>query len=193
VRRNADQSIDSKVTSAQPPPSPVHPLTHSPTRSVAHSHSLTLLPSDHIIFTYSNPFNSATPLSFPSTLPPPHHSAHSTLQHYHKHNMSDTKAPEFEPPQACVNRVIKSVLPDNVQVTKDARVRVSLCHYSNTSLCHYLTVPLPHCYTTSLLHFLNNTLRCCITVLCHINFNRQFDCVVCRLLSLARRGSLFSI
>ena len=35
--------------------------------------------------------------------------------------MSDTKAPEFEPPQACVNRVIKSVLPDNVQVTKDAR------------------------------------------------------------------------
>jgi hypothetical protein len=37
--------------------------------------------------------------------------------------MSDTKAPEFEPPQACVNRVIKSVLPDNVQVTKDARVR----------------------------------------------------------------------
>ena len=32
-----------------------------------------------------------------------------------------TKAPEFEPPQACVNRVIKSVLPDNVQITKDAR------------------------------------------------------------------------
>lgn len=35
--------------------------------------------------------------------------------------MSDSKAPEFEPPQACVNRVIKSVLPDNMQVTKDAR------------------------------------------------------------------------
>ena len=36
--------------------------------------------------------------------------------------MSDNKPPEFEPPQACVNRVIKHVLPDNVQVTKDARV-----------------------------------------------------------------------
>ena len=35
---------------------------------------------------------------------------------------SESKAPEFEPPQACVNRVIKAVLPENVQVTKDARV-----------------------------------------------------------------------
>ena len=33
----------------------------------------------------------------------------------------ESKAPEFEPPQACVNRIVKSVLPDNVQVTKDAR------------------------------------------------------------------------
>jgi DNA polymerase epsilon subunit 3 len=31
------------------------------------------------------------------------------------------KAPEFEPPQACVSRIIKNVLPDNVQITKDAR------------------------------------------------------------------------
>ena len=42
-------------------------------------------------------------------------------------NMSETtstkelKAPEFEPPQACINRVIKSVLPESVNVTKDAR------------------------------------------------------------------------
>ena len=32
-----------------------------------------------------------------------------------------SKVPEFEPPQACVNRVIKAVLPENVQITKDAR------------------------------------------------------------------------
>ena len=30
-------------------------------------------------------------------------------------------APEFEPPQACVGRIIKNVLPENVQVTKDAK------------------------------------------------------------------------
>ena len=35
--------------------------------------------------------------------------------------MSEAKAPEFEPPQACVSRIIKNVLPDNVQITKDAR------------------------------------------------------------------------
>mmetsp|Transcript_10100 Transcript_10100/g.15309 ORF Transcript_10100/g.15309 Transcript_10100/m.15309 type:complete len:124 (+) Transcript_10100:173-544(+) len=34
---------------------------------------------------------------------------------------SDSKAPEFEPPQACVNRIIKSVLPENAQITKDSR------------------------------------------------------------------------
>ena len=34
--------------------------------------------------------------------------------------MSD-KLPEFEPPQACINRIIKQVLPDNVQITKDSR------------------------------------------------------------------------
>lgn len=38
---------------------------------------------------------------------------------------TDSKLPEFEPPQACVNRLIKSVLPDNVQVTKDARVSLN--------------------------------------------------------------------
>ena len=31
------------------------------------------------------------------------------------------KTPEFEPPQACVARIIKNVLPENVQITKDAR------------------------------------------------------------------------
>ena len=31
------------------------------------------------------------------------------------------KFAEFEPPQAVVNRIMKSVLPDNVQITKDAR------------------------------------------------------------------------
>lgn len=35
--------------------------------------------------------------------------------------MSDAKTPEYEPPQACVNRMIKSVLPNNVQITKDSR------------------------------------------------------------------------
>ena len=31
------------------------------------------------------------------------------------------KCPDFEPPQAVVNRIMKGVLPDSVQVTKDAR------------------------------------------------------------------------
>jgi hypothetical protein len=31
------------------------------------------------------------------------------------------KSPEFEPPQACISRIIKNVLPENVQVTKEAR------------------------------------------------------------------------
>lgn len=35
--------------------------------------------------------------------------------------MGDSKVPEFEPPQACISRIMKSVLPDNIQVTKDAR------------------------------------------------------------------------
>lgn len=35
--------------------------------------------------------------------------------------MADQKTPDFEPPLACVNRVIKSCLRENVQVTKDAR------------------------------------------------------------------------
>ncbi len=30
--------------------------------------------------------------------------------------------PEFEPPVACVSRVIKSVLPDTMLMTKDARM-----------------------------------------------------------------------
>lgn len=32
-----------------------------------------------------------------------------------------SKAPEFEPPQACVSRIIKNVLPENIQLTKEAR------------------------------------------------------------------------
>jgi hypothetical protein len=148
VRRNADQSIDSKVTSAQPPPSLVHPLAQSLT------HSLTPA-SCPVITLYSHTLTPSTvPLHCPFLPPYPHHTTPLrplyTTALPRKHNMSDTKAPEFEPPQACVNRVIKSVLPDNVQVTKDARVRVSLCYYSTTSLCHYLTVTLPHCNTTSL-------------------------------------------
>ena len=35
--------------------------------------------------------------------------------------MSDNKVPEFEPPAACVSRIIKAALPDNIMVTKDAR------------------------------------------------------------------------
>jgi DNA polymerase epsilon subunit 3 len=31
------------------------------------------------------------------------------------------KVPDFEPPQATVSRIIKQVLPDNVQITKEAR------------------------------------------------------------------------
>ena len=35
------------------------------------------------------------------------------------------RCPDFEPPQAVVNRIMKGVLPDNVQVTKDARTAFS--------------------------------------------------------------------
>lgn len=35
--------------------------------------------------------------------------------------MSESKVPEFEPPQACVARIMKNMLPNNMQVTKDAR------------------------------------------------------------------------
>ncbi len=34
--------------------------------------------------------------------------------------MSD-KTLEFEPPVACVNRILKNVLPDNILLTKEAR------------------------------------------------------------------------
>lgn len=34
---------------------------------------------------------------------------------------ADNRVPEFEPPQACVNRAVKTVLPDSVQITKEAR------------------------------------------------------------------------
>lgn len=43
----------------------------------------------------------------------------SSLEYY---KMSESaKNPEFEPPQASVNRIVKQVLPLNVQLTKDAR------------------------------------------------------------------------
>ena len=29
--------------------------------------------------------------------------------------------PDFEPPAACINRIVKAALPDNVQVTKEAK------------------------------------------------------------------------
>ena len=35
--------------------------------------------------------------------------------------MSELKPVEFEPPAASINRIIKNVLPDNVQLTKEAR------------------------------------------------------------------------
>lgn len=38
--------------------------------------------------------------------------------------MSDP-APEFDPPQASVNRIIKTSVASNVQVTKDARVGIN--------------------------------------------------------------------
>lgn len=34
---------------------------------------------------------------------------------------TDSKIPEFEPPAACVNRIIKNILPDHLQMNKDAR------------------------------------------------------------------------
>mmetsp|Transcript_28098 Transcript_28098/g.36817 ORF Transcript_28098/g.36817 Transcript_28098/m.36817 type:complete len:188 (+) Transcript_28098:164-727(+) len=33
----------------------------------------------------------------------------------------ENKAPEFEPPQACIQRIVKAVLPDNIQIGKDAK------------------------------------------------------------------------
>eukprot|EP01035_Chromulina_nebulosa_P017216 gene17216-22738_t len=36
--------------------------------------------------------------------------------------MTDNKVPEFEPNLACISRIIKSAIPDNIQVTKDARL-----------------------------------------------------------------------
>ena len=42
--------------------------------------------------------------------------------------MSDQKLAEFEPPQACVNRLIKAILPPNVQITKDARVSLPVLY-----------------------------------------------------------------
>merc|ERR1719453_1180453 len=33
----------------------------------------------------------------------------------------ENKMPEFEPPQACVQRIIKGVLPDNCQITKESK------------------------------------------------------------------------
>lgn len=35
--------------------------------------------------------------------------------------MTDSRPPEFEPPMACVSRVMKAALPDNILLTKDAR------------------------------------------------------------------------
>ena len=35
--------------------------------------------------------------------------------------MAEARAPEFEPPMACVSRVMKASLPDNILLTKDAR------------------------------------------------------------------------
>jgi len=37
----------------------------------------------------------------------------------------DAKLPEFEPPQACVQRIIKSALPDNCQITKESKAAFS--------------------------------------------------------------------
>lgn len=31
------------------------------------------------------------------------------------------KVPDFEPPQATISRIIKQVLPDNIQITREAR------------------------------------------------------------------------
>ncbi len=35
--------------------------------------------------------------------------------------MAESKSPDFEPPQASVNRIVKQVLPPNIQLTRDAR------------------------------------------------------------------------
>jgi DNA polymerase epsilon subunit 3 len=35
--------------------------------------------------------------------------------------MAEAKSPDFEPPQASVARIVKAVLPPNIQLTKDAR------------------------------------------------------------------------
>jgi len=35
----------------------------------------------------------------------------------------EQKFPDFEPPQACVQRIIKAALPENCQITKESKVR----------------------------------------------------------------------
>ena len=39
---------------------------------------------------------------------------------------SKNTPPLFEPPQACVNRIIKSVLPENVQVIETFSIKMNL-------------------------------------------------------------------
>eukprot|EP01039_Chlorochromonas_danica_P016708 gene16708-19808_t len=43
------------------------------------------------------------------------------MSHEEQQSSSLERPPEFEPPLASVNRVIKAVIPDNVLLTKDAR------------------------------------------------------------------------
>ena len=37
----------------------------------------------------------------------------------------ENKMPDFEPPQACVQRIIKAALPDNCQITKESKAAFS--------------------------------------------------------------------
>ena len=37
----------------------------------------------------------------------------------------ENKFPDFEPPQACVQRIIKAALPDNCQITKESKAAFS--------------------------------------------------------------------
>ena len=48
-------------------------------------------------------------------------------------------APEFAPPQASIGRIIKNALPENVQITKDARSAFTRAAGSITTLISFVT------------------------------------------------------
>ena len=49
----------------------------------------------------------------------------------------ENKFPDFEPPQACVQRIIKAALPDNCQITKESKVSCQISSKSAPSSASY--------------------------------------------------------